>query len=94
MQTADVWVDGAGRLVRLRMPYEVGASVQELGRAPVTPSTFKGFMTTELYQFGEPVSINAPSAAQTFIDPSDTSGPPTSEQGPCQDTATDSATPR
>lgn len=94
VQAADVWLDSAGRMVRLRLPYEAGLAVQMVGQPPATPATSKGFTTTELYQFGDPVSIHVPPAAETFIDPSESSGPPTAEQGPCQDTAADSGSPR
>jgi hypothetical protein len=94
VQTADVWLDSAGRVVRLRMPFEVSASGQAGGQSPVASRPVKGSMTTELFQFSEPVTIQVPTAAQTFIDPSETSGPPTAEQGPCQDTASGSATVR
>jgi hypothetical protein len=90
VRAADAWLDGAGRMVRLRMPFTLSASTQNAAHA--TPGTGAGFMTTEFFQFGKPVTISAPPAAQTFIDPSETSGPPTSEQGPCQDTAIGSGT--
>jgi hypothetical protein len=67
---ADVWVDAAGRLVKVSMVYEFSQSFQGLystpDPSPAAPQQLFSFRTTvtfESYDYGVPVSVVVPSPA-------------------------------
>jgi hypothetical protein len=60
----DVWVDDAGRIVRIRQPIEESASLSSAGQVPSVRTT-RSVVTTELDDFGAQVHIGAPSPDET-----------------------------
>ena len=65
----DVWLDGQGRLTRMWISITQDASSAESGGAtsvtPLRDAEASGAFTVEFYDYGAPVSIEAPPADQT-----------------------------
>lgn len=86
----NVWLDGQGRVTRIRISVNDSASTPAPGDTPTSPPSLSpspsaaesGAVTIEFYDYGVPVSIQAPPADQTQTIP-DAFGDSTNSSNSC-----------